>query len=84
MALYPTEKVSCHLYALFVNDAERIKMNCNCEVKPQTHSMAENLNRSLWPISALATEKLQIQFLQKTYGIDVKTSCQLVFLPNGC
>ena len=36
MALYPKEKkFPCVLYTLFVNDVEWIKMNCNCEGKPQ-------------------------------------------------
>ena len=46
--------------------------------------MAYNLNRNLWAICALATEKLQIQCLQKIYHVNVKTPFQLVFLPNDC
>ena len=58
--LYSAEKVSWCLYALFVINTEGIKMNCNCEVKLQTHNVAHNLNRNFWAISILATEKLQI------------------------
>ena len=71
-ALYITEKVSWCLYTLFVNDAGRIKKNCNCKVKLQTHNVAYNLNRNLWAVSALSalgTENVQIQQLQKAYII---------------
>ena len=37
MALYPTEKVSCYLSSLFVNDVEWVRMNCNCEGNLQTN-----------------------------------------------
>ena len=76
------QKLYWCLYTLFVNDAEWIKMNCNCEIKLQTHSVAFNLNRNSWAISALPTENLQILCLQKTPHINVKTPFQLVFLPN--
>ena len=82
--LYPTEKVSWCLYALFVSDAERIKLNCNCEVKLQTHNVAYNLNKNLLTVSALATDKLQMQCLQKTYCMNVNTIFQLISLPNTC
>ena len=84
MALHHTEKVLWYLNTLFVNVAEQIKINCKYEAKLQTHNVAHNLNRNLWVISALATKKLQIQCLQKVYHISVKTSFQLVFLPNAC
>ena len=72
------------LYTLSVNDNKRIKNNCYCEVKPFTHNVAYNLNRNLWAIGALATEKLQTQCLQKTYCINVKSPFQSMFLPNTC
>ena len=56
MVLYPTEKVSWHLYTLFLNDVGWFKVNCNYEVKLQTHNVAYNLNRDAWAINALATK----------------------------
>ena len=82
-ALYPIEKFSWCLSTLFVNDAKRFKKNCNYEVKPQTHNVAYNLNRNLWAINALATEKLQIQCLQKTCCANVKTPFQLIFFTKS-
>ena len=43
-ALYSREVVSLCLCTLFVNDTEKIKANCNCELKAQTHNVAYNLN----------------------------------------
>ena len=56
--------------------------NCYCEVKPQNHNVADNLNWNLWAISGLATKQLQIWCLQKIYHVDIRTPFQLVFLPN--
>ena len=50
----------------------------------QIHNLAYNLNRNLWAINTLATEKLQIRSLQKTFCIDIKMLFQLVFFPNAC
>ena len=48
----------------------------------QTEHVVYNLNRNLWVIRALATEKLQIRHLQKTDHVDVRTPFQLVYLSN--
>ena len=82
-ALYPTEKVSWCLYTLFLNDIEQIRINCNCEVEMQTHNVIHNLNRNVWPISALTTEKLYTWCLQKTYYVNVKPPSQFLFLSNA-
>ena len=58
-ALYPSEDVSWYPYALFVNGAGQIKANCNYEVKYKIHNVAYNLNKNLWAISSLSTQKLQ-------------------------
>ena len=82
--LYTTEKISCCLYASFVNSAKQIKSNCNYEVKPQLHNVAYNLKKNPWAISALSTGNLQVRCLQKTYRIDIKIPFQLKCLPNAC
>ena len=80
-ALYPTEKLSLWLNALFVNDENGLKLPVI--VKLLTHNVAYNLNRNLWTICDLATEKLQISCSQKTCHVDNKAPFQLVFLPNA-
>ena len=40
-------------------------MNCNCQGKPHAHNVVYNLNRNLWAIGSLATEKLQIKCLKR-------------------
>ena len=54
------------------------------ELKPQNHNVRYNVNRNLWTISALATNKLQIWCLQKIYHVVFKTQFQLIFLPIAC
>ena len=57
--LFPREKLSQCLHALFLDSAKQIKTNCNCEVKPQWHNVAYNLKKNLWAISTLSSEKIQ-------------------------
>ena len=71
--LYPTENVSWCLYTLVVNDTERIKKNCNCEVKLQTHNVLYHFNRKLWAIIALDTKNYR-------YGVHRKTTMSMLKL----
>ena len=57
-ALYPTGEITWHLYALFVNNAEQIKSNCNHEVKPQIHNVRYNLKKKMWATSSLSLDML--------------------------
>ena len=59
-ALYPIEQVKWCVYALFIQDQNRIKTNCKISTQIQTANMAYSLDGYLWAISTLATEKLQI------------------------
>ena len=57
-ALYPIKQVKWCVYALFIQDQNRIKTNCKISTQIQTTNMAYSLDGYLWAISALATEKI--------------------------
>ena len=57
-ALYPVEQINWCIYALFVNDYDRIKRDCFLKVLNRTTNMAYSLDGYLWAISTLATEQL--------------------------
>ena len=55
----PIEQVKWCVYALFIQDQNKIRKNCKISTL-QSANMAYSLDGYLWAVSALVTEKLQI------------------------
>ena len=62
-ALYPVERINWCVYALFINDYDRIRRDCLLQTLARTTNLAYSLEGYLWAISALAVEKLQIRYV---------------------
>ena len=82
--LYPVEQTDWCVYALFINNEERIEKNCILKAMNRTTNLAYSLDGYLWAISALATEKLQIRCVMETHIITIKPPMQIVDVSNGC
>ena len=83
-ALYPMESINWCVYALFINDHNRIRRDCLLKTLVQTTNLAYSLDGYLWAISALAAEKLQIRCVMETHIIIIKPLLQIVDVGNGC
>ena len=83
-ALYPMEQMNWCVYALFINDEERIEKNCVLKTINRTTNLAYSLDGYLWAISALATEKLQLRCVMETCVLMNKPPLQIVDISNGC
>ena len=59
-ALYPVEHINWCIYALFINDHDRIRKDCFPKTLNRTTNLVYSLDGYLWAISALAAKKLQI------------------------
>ena len=59
-ALYPIECTKWCVYALCINHKSRIRKDCFLKTLNRTTNLAYSLDGYLWPVSNLATEKLQI------------------------
>ena len=70
-ALYPVEKINWCIYALFIKNYVRIRRDCNLRTLARTTNLAYSLDGYLWPISALAVEKLQIRCVMETHTINI-------------
>ena len=70
-ALCPVDNTNWCTYALFINDINKIKKNCILKPLNRTTILAYSLDRYLWAISALATEKLQIRSVMETHVITI-------------
>ena len=83
-ALYPVERINWCVYALFINDYDRIRRDCLLKTLARTANLAYSLDGYLWAISALAAEKLQIRCVMETHIIKIAPPLQIVDVGNGC
>ena len=59
-ALYLVEHTNLYIYALFINDKDKIKRDCFLKILNWTTNLAYSLDRYLWAVSALAAEKSDV------------------------
>ena len=83
-ALYPMKCTKWCIYDLFVNDKNQINRNCSLKTLNWMTNLAYSLDRYLWDISALTTEKLQVRCVMETHVITIKPPLQIVDIGNGC
>ena len=83
-ALYPVDNTNWCIYALFINDINKIKKNCILKPLNRTTHLAYGLDGYLWAISALALEKLQIRCVMETHVITIHPPLQIVDIGDGC
>ena len=83
-ALYPVDNTKWCIYALFINDMQRIKKNCVLKTLDQTTNLAYSLDGYLWAISASVSEKLQVRCVMETHVITIHPPLQIVDIGNGC
>ena len=55
-ALHPVETVEWCVYALFIQDEQRIKRDCSMNFKPRKANVAQSMGGYLWAVSSLVGE----------------------------
>ena len=83
-ALHPVETVEWCIYALFIQDEERIKRDCVMNFKARKANVAQSIGGYLWAVSSLVGEKIQIRCLTETHVEVIKPPLQIVHVGNGC
>ena len=83
-ALYPVDNTKWCIYALFINDMDKIKKNCILNTLNRTTNLAYSLDGYLCAISALVCEKLQVRCVMETHVITIHPPLQIVDVGNGC
>ena len=83
-ALYPARVIKWCVYALFIQDEERVKEYCKYTISKVEQNLALSLGGYLWAISAVATETLQIRCLLETHVVTIHPPLQIVYVGNGC
>ena len=83
-ALYPSDKVTWCIYALFKQDQEAVNRLCTYNFQRRTGNLAHSLGGYLWAISSIATEKLQVRCLKETHILQIKPPLQIVVIGDGC
>ena len=57
-ALYPVESINWCVYALFINDQDRIRKDCLLKTLARTTNLAYSLDGYLWAFSALGSREI--------------------------
>ena len=83
-ALHPVETVEWCIYALFIQDEERIKRDCSIDFKPRKANVAQSIGGYLWTVSSLVGEKMKIRCLTETHVEVIKPPLQIIHVGNGC
>ena len=83
-ALHPVETVEWCVYALFIQDEERIKRDCSMNFKPRKTNVAQSMGGYLWAVSSLVGEKMQVRCLTETHVEVIKPPLQVIHIGNGC
>ena len=83
-ALHPVETVEWCVYALFIQDEERIKKDCTMNFKPRKANIAQSMGGYLWAVSSLVGEKMQVRCLTETHVEVIKPPLQNIHIGNGC
>ena len=66
-ALYPVESINWCIYALFINDHDRITRDCLLKTLTRMTNLAYSLDGYLWAMSVLAAEKLQFRCVMEMH-----------------
>ena len=83
-ALHPVETVEWCVYALFIQDEQRIKRDCSMNFKPRKANVAQSMGGYLWAVSSLVGEKMQVRCLTETHVEVIKPPLQVIHIGNGC
>ena len=83
-ALYPVKHITWCVYALFIDDEERIKRDCKYSISKVCGYRAISLGGYLWAVSSIKQEQLQVRCLEETHVIEIQPPLQIVYLGNGC
>ena len=79
-ALYPIKHITWCVYALFIDDEERIKRDCKYSVTKVSGNRAISLGGYLWAVSSIKQEQLQVRCLEETHVIEIEPPLQIVYL----
>ena len=83
-ALYPIKHITLCVYALFIDDEERIKRDCTYSVTKVSGNKAISLGGYPWAVSSIKQEQLQVRCLEETHVIEIEPPLQIVYIGNGC
>ena len=75
-SLIPHEAYNLCVYALFIDDEERIRRDCKYSVTKVSGNQAISLGEYLWAVSSVRQEQLQVRCLEETHVIEIQPPLQ--------
>ena len=82
--LYPCELVEWCVYALYIEDEEKIDKYCTYTFEYTDRNYAKSLGGFMLVVSAIIAEKLHIRCLTETHVVDIRPPIEKVYIGNGC
>ena len=83
-ALYPVKHITWCVYALFIDNEERIKRDYKYLINQVSCNRAISLGGYFWAVSSIQQEQLQVRCLEEMHLIEIQPPLQIVYLGNGC
>ena len=79
-ALYPSELVEWCVYALYIEDEEKIDKYCRYTFEYTDRNYARSLGGFMWVVSAIIAEKLQVRCLTEMHVVDIRLPIEIVYM----
>ena len=83
-ALHPVDTVDWCMYALFIQDEERIIKDCKLKFNTKNTTLAESLGGYLWVVSSLIGKSITVRCLEDNHVIEIQHPIQIIEIGNGC
>ena len=82
-ALHPVDTVDWCMYALFIQDEERIIKDCKLKFNTKNTTLAESLGGYLWVVSSLIGSSITVRCLEDNHVIEIQHPIQIIEIGNG-
>ena len=83
-ALHPVDTVDWCMYALFIQNEERIIKDCKLKFNTKNTTLAESLGGYLWVVSSLIGNSITVRCLEDNHVIEIQHPIQIIEIGNGC
>ena len=83
-ALHPVDTVDWCMYALFIQNEERIIKDCKLKFNTKNTTLAESLGGYLWVVSSLIGSSITVRCLEDNHVIEIQHPIQIIEIGNGC
>ena len=82
--LYPVTKIEWCVYALFIKNHDLVREHCLVDSHIQHANPTLNLDGYIWTVSCLASDRIQVCWLEEIHLEPIMPPLTLIYIGNGC